>query len=426
MKRKTCLIIWTLLLTATFANAQQGQTEFESSRLYADLESNPSQTLIAALKQDDATAFKALQSIFKTTGTLTGADPANQLAQVQKEIDIALTDVDAGKNSAVILIYRTFSQTGTDLKIDYSSLNTKVFHKMNKSDTHFSNYLWGTKNIYFIFLDGSNNYFKTSDANNVDKKLTASTIKINYKTSYFKQSFNDLVKVWGELGGATVPLLGMTIVKVNASRVKDPCDLVVSNKSFKADQTFTIHEKNFASFQVGVTNSKLNVQDISISGGNLTVKPSADQTKDWKSNAYALLEIHPARDIDNLRPLWLAFFSKQAGQDKRDAGQWLVENIFGRLGIYGGAKISSDPLSNLYAGCNFAITKDFGFNFGWVWTNQYANQVTSIGAITSVDDALKYAHRKYAGGNFSMGISFSPSSFATTLGLKSKTADSGN
>ncbi|PTQ95508.1 hypothetical protein C8P68_10513 [Mucilaginibacter yixingensis] len=426
MKTKPYLILLLVLSSMTRLYAQQGQTEFESSRVYADLENTPSKQLISALRKDDASAFKQLQQIFQNDGDLTGANPSEKLGDMKAGLAQALKDVNDGKNVAVILVYRTLTDNAANFDIDFSSLNVKVFHKAHRTDTLYSNYLLATKTVYFVLVDGSNDFFANSESANVDKKLTTSTVKVNYKTSYLKQSFNDLVKVWGSMGAAPVPKLGVTMIKVNASRIKDPCDIVLSNKSFKADQTFTVHEMNYGSFQVGVTNSKLNVQDVSISGGNLTVKPSADQAKDWKSNAYAILELHPGRDIDNFRPLWKSLFSKQDGQTERDAGQWLVENIFGRMGVYGGAKISSDPLSNLYAGCNFAVTKEFGFNFGWSWVNQYANQVTSIGSITSVDDALKYAHRQYAKGAFSIGISFSPAAFSTALGLKSKSADSGN
>lgn len=345
---------------------------------------------------------------------------------MKTDVSNALTAISNGdKNVAVVLVYRTFTMSGVNFEVDYTSINSKVFHKTS-SKGNFTNYLLSTKNIYFIFVDQSNDYYSTSDAANVDKKLFGTSIKINYKTSHLKQSFKDLVKVWGAMGVAASPKLGITIVKVKPSRIKDPCDIVLSNKSFKEDLTFSIHEANIASFQIGVSSSKLSANNLSISDGNLVIKPSEEQSDTWKSNAYALFEIHLPRDIDNFRPLWKTLFTKRADDDTFAFNKWLYDNTISRIGLYGGVKIDKDPLSNLYAGFNYAITKELAVNLGWTWVNDYTPQVTAIGDITSVSDALKYADRKYSAAKFSIGVSFTPSAFATTLGIKSKSEDSGN
>lgn len=429
-----------LTLGLMTAKAQQGQNEFESKRSNGDLPALESAVLVTTLHQSDSNIFSRLQNIFKNkklkpaandTALATGSKQSQagtNLDEFQTELSGAFDQVTNGDNTAIIVVYRSFSVvTGANPSFnpDFSSLNVKVFHKKSKTATDYSNYLLATKTVYFVLIDISNDYFQ-ANKDKVDQQLSASTIKVNYRTSYFKQSFQAIQGVWKAMGGNTSSQLGLTLIKVTPSRIKDPCDIVLSNKSFKSDQTFTIHENNVASFQVGVSNSKLAINNISIAGGNLVVKPDANQSTSWKSDAYAIVELHIPRDIDNFRPLWKSLFSKRPDDKTFDFGNWLCDNTISRIGIYGGVKIAKDPISNLYAGFNYAVTKDIGFNFGWAWVNDYATQVTDVGAISSVSDALKYAKREYSKGKFSIGISFSPSAFSTAVGLKSKSADSGN
>ena len=131
--------------------------------------------------------------------------------------------------------------------------------------------------------------------------------------------------------------------------------------------------------------------------------------------------MHAPRDIDNFRPIWKVLFQKNPNKHARNAGLWLYNSTLGRMGLYGGLKISKDPLSDVHAGFNYALTKEVSVNLGWTWTNELQPQITEIGNITSLKDALKYAKRKYGTGQFSWGLSFAPSSVIQMLGLgKSK------
>jgi len=434
-------ILFSLLSSLSYA--QKGQNEFEKKRNAGELDPATSVSLVQAINTDDASFFSGLSDIFSgaklqpnanSTTALTATQTAittKQLNTIQDNVKNVLDKITNGDNVAVIALYRTFTVsaaapgTPVQFKPDFSSLNVKVFHKKHANEKEFSNYLLATKTVYLLFIDMSDAYYQANPSQ-MDQRLGASTVKINYRTNRFKQSFSDLKGVWQAMGASQSPQLSITIVEVEPSRIKDPCDIVVSNKSFKNDQTVTIHESNIASFQIGVSNSKLDVQNISLSGGNLTIKPSADQSTSWKSNAYAILETHIPRDIDNFRPLWKSLFTKRPDDSTFNFGNWLYDNTISRIGIYGGAKIAKDPISNLYAGFNYALTSEIGLNFGWTWANTYTNQVVAVGDITSVNDALEYAKRKYSKGKFSIGISFSPSAFSTAVGIKSKSADSGN
>ncbi len=101
---------------------------------------------------------------------------------------------------------------------------------------------------------------------------------------------------------------------------------------------------------------------------------------------------------------------------------YLYDITLDRIGIYGGLAITSDPLSTLHAGFNYAISKDIFFNLGWTWTNEITPQITKIGNITSLADAEQYAQRKYSKPQFALGLSFSPSSVIKMLGIKSSSS----
>lgn len=353
-----------------------------------------------------------------------------------------------GDNAAAIVIYRDMDTATVNSPIsgpvfmytaDFESLNSIVYHKQNilkandrkkRTDTVWSDYLLDTRDIILIYIDYDDHYYRQD--NSEHKQLSNSEIKIVYHTSFFKKSFNDLKSVvTGSMSGANgpeVPSVKITIVQLNKRAIKDPCDIVIQNKSFKKNLEFEVHERNFASFQVGVINNKYRANNFAISNGNLVVKPDDQQKEEWKSNMFAIIEFHPigyggafGRDIDNFNPIWKDFFTvKRDVREKARAWKWFKDVTISRIGIYGGLKISKDPLSSLHAGFNYAITKDLYINFGWVWNNEITPQVVAIGDITSLDDAKQYAKRKYSSGKFSWGLSFAPSSIIDMLGIKGK------
>lgn len=275
----------------------------------------------------------------------------------------------------------------------------QILHKRNQK---FSEYLLGTKKILIVILGGEND-------------LQKAEISIKHNKTFFTQSFEDLRTAISTLKGVSIQL-PCKIILIKEKEIKPPSDLIIKHDSLKQDIVFTIHERNIASFQVGVINNKFSLNNFSISNGNLVVKPDSIQKSQWKSNLYASLEMHIPRDIDNFQPIYKTIFK---GTDTgRTFGRWLYDITLSRIGIYGGFKISDDPLSSIHAGFNYAISKEVYVNFGWTWNNQVEPQVTAIGNISSLSDAVKYAKRKYSKGEFSWGLSFAPSALIETLGLK--------
>jgi hypothetical protein len=422
--------------------AQKGQNEFEKRRVEGILDQNIAIDLNKLLAKDDPAIINKIKEIF-ANNSLKEVPRTASSETVSKGSDISIRNLSidikstienieklgngssGGENAGVIIVYRSMKIAETEdetTKIDFPSLKTLIYHKKRNS-TEISNYLLATKKVYFIFIDLDDDFYTLAeDHSSEDKKLSNTIIQINYKTSFLKQSLQGVKSIWqNTMGGAAQPYrprMKFTLIEVDPKRIKDPCDIVGVNKTISEDLlTFTVHEKNFASIQVGLENTKYALNNFSISGGNLVVKPNDTQKENWKSSLYSVIELHIPRDIDNFQPLWKDIFSK--GRD-RNAGQYLYDALIARIGIYGGVKVSKDPLSNLYSGFNFAITKELYINFGWTWINEITPQVTEIGNITSLNDAKEYAKRQYSSGKFSWGLSFAPSAVISMLGIKAK------
>lgn len=444
MKFLLLLLLLTGLQTSMFA--QENQNEVIKSSVTGIIDKTPADVMEELKTKDKNDVFNFLKELVKGAAGFTKS--SGNLRNFSQDIytsdeDNLFKSIGNNENAAIIFMYRNVSVDDdtdpagaagnkTGLKIDFESLNTLYFHK-DRLTEKWSNYLLATKKVYLFILDLEDKFYADNAKQDMDKKLTNSIIKINYKTSFFKQSFKDLIQVGkqlGSMGGAKTTISSkyhftLTMIEIDPKRIKAPCDIAVKNTSFKEDFLIPVHEKNVATFQVGLVNKKFRINNFSIESQKLVVKPDSAQKAEWKSNLYALVELHLPRDIDNFKPLWKAVFEKGAKdipKNKRFVN-WLYGITLERIGVYGGLKISKDPLSDLHAGLSYAITKELNLNLGWTWSNEVQPQVKEIGNIGSLDDAKQYATRSYSKGKFSWGLSFSPSSVISMLGLKDKKED---
>jgi hypothetical protein len=436
-KKTICLAAACALVMTTFA--QLSTTEYRK-KISFTIDSTHTANILAILQnKNKTTLFDDIRTLL-TSNAASFANVDGISSALSAANDGSYKRINEGENSAMVLMFRDMqldvvTQLGNKAKIDYESQNIVVFHKRKMYDkgtkkdvVQWTDYLLGTRDVFFVYIDFDDKYYIGSG--DEEKQLSNSEETIVYHTSFLKKSFQDLKTIiTGSMsgGGATgTPGIKITIVKYNAKRVDSPCDLVIKNKSFKENVEVEIHDRNFASFQTGVINDKYTVSNVSLSGGNLVIKPNDDQKEEWKSNLYAAFEFHPfgynnawGRDIDNFKPFWKdVFLDKNA--DRVGFARWLKHVTLSRIGVYGGLKISKDPLSSLHAGFNYALTKDVYLNVGWSWINEVIPQVKEIGDISSVNDAIKYANRKYSDGKFSWGLSFAPGSLMEMLGLKGK------
>ena len=168
-----------------------------------------------------------------------------------------------------------------------------------------------------------------------------------------------------------------------------------------------IHERNHLAFTIGLTGAQFNVKNYSLdSVRNIAIaKLDSAQQKEWKSNLNANLEFYPfGRDIDRLDPFLSNPFYR----------------LHTRFGVFGGLRISTDPLSAINAGFTFSYSKTVTLTFGWSWlSNQIANeqQVKVLNKIKTVQEAKDYFRRDYQQSNFTIGIAFAPMQIAKSLGI---------
>ncbi len=327
-----------------------------------------------------------------------------------------INGIDSSKNRVIIIEYYSFSKDENNIAPDGPpSIESIIISQSKYQKNGWSSYLLGKKDVLII------------EVNTPTQNFDNTTVKVNLKTSLTKQTWMDALTVLKAAAGPIpedefIQGVSLTFKEVDKTKLKAPCEIIDSVKSKELIKTL-IHDKNIVTLQIGVENTNYSLKNFSISSGNLVVTPDSSQKKSWKSNLFVVAEFHLPRDVDNFQPLWKALFGKNTyeGKDKNGFYHSRLYNVtLDRIGVYGGFKVSQDPLSNLFAGFNYAISKEVYFTLGWTWTNEITPQVTSIGNITSLSDAEKYAKRKYSTGQFSWGLSFVPSAIISALGLKSK------
>jgi hypothetical protein len=437
---KLLLLIIALLFTIN-SFSQIDENEYVKRQLSFDIAGKTDNVIKILKDQKKDSIFNYLKA--EIAAVPTGTD-LKDLSEYLTTAGKGLFDrVSNGDNAAIIVVYRNMRKykdpTDNSLKygIDAESLNSIIYHqkkiinrKTKKAEMVWNNYLLGTKEVTLIYVDFNDTYY--SDVpDDADKQLSNTIVKIVYHTPFSKQTAKDLLALAKGVGAmspngdkTSTPDIRITIVQIESKKIKDPCDIVLANKGFTKNLEFNIHDLNFSSFQAGLINSQLRVNNFSIASGNLIITPDATQKEEWKSKLFASFEFHPigynaqfGRDIENFAPLWQDIFRSKK-LDKIGFWPWLRQITFSRIGIYGGLKIDKDPLSSLHAGLNFAVTKTLYLNFGSTWTNEIVPQVKSIGNITSINDAKAYAKRKYSGPTYSWGVSFAPSTVIEMLGLK--------
>ena len=159
-------------------------------------------------------------------------------------------------------------------------------------------------------------------------------IDIKNSKNTLAQSLSDLIALFKTVAGGASPSIPCRLAIINANAIKPPSNIIVKNSALKDSISFIIHERNTASFQVGLSNNKFQLNNFAITNGNLVVKADTAQQKNWKSNLYATFELHIPRDIDNFTPIYKTIFK---GTDSgRTFGRWLYDVTLSRIGIYGG------------------------------------------------------------------------------------------
>jgi hypothetical protein len=313
------------------------------------------------------------------------------------------THVDSLRQKAIIIVKHQFKYIN-DSTFTENTKNDEIIvlhkDKSDKDTKKWSDYLLNTKDILLVFVGGETN-------------LQNSKVKIVKKKSFFTTSMADMIALIKALNPvADAAKLPVSFVLLNPKKLASPCTIKISHEEQKDSLEVEIHEKNFFAFHAGVSGQQLNKNQIKLQNQQLIVALDSTQKKDWASNLAVFLTFYPfgGRDIDRFDPIHKINLRGKKTQ------HILYKLTLERIGVFGGVKMSKDPIQNIYFGGSYAFSKALNFNIGWVWANTLTPSVTNVGSINSFADAVKYADRKYERQLF-IGVSFAPSSVTEILGL---------
>ncbi len=196
---------------------------------------------------------------------------------------------------------KTTALVVSNFRTDSVITPTQSYTLCKTNDGKYSNYLLGNTKIYLFEI--------YSDTAVMDpNSLSGSSIQVTNNTSVTSQSFKDLLQVFSSKGKSK-ELLYILVKEIDQKKISPPTTITDSCLLPKVKKiSFKLHEKNFITFQVGVMATNYNLNDFSISSGNLVVTPDSTQKKSWKSNMFAVVEFHLPRDIDNFGPIWKGFY----------------------------------------------------------------------------------------------------------------------
>lgn len=335
---------------------------------------------VIEISQSDAASFqltnnKTFLNASKAYDLLVKLQPKFK-AETQAKIKEYSDDLN---KSAIILVRHTMTKDGENKK----EMMSVILHKENDK---WSKYLLKTKKIIVIFIGGS-------------ETLQDANVEIEKQKSSFYNSFQDLMTLTDQvlsLAGEPIPV---RFIELDEKKIISPCKVQISHPGVSNSLSIDIHEKSHFALQAGIGASNIDRKTLSIDKQQLVVTLDTNQKKEWSSKLVGLLVWYPfGQDVDRLEPIW-----KRTKEHK-----FLYDAIGQRIGLFTGLQISKDPISGLYGGFNFAISKDFYLNCGVNYVSQLAPAITNIGNITNLDEAKTYGKREYRGQLF-IGVSFSPS-----------------
>lgn len=304
------------------------------------------------------------------------------------------------KQGTILLLGHPLDSDGEE---DASTLRSIVVTK-NSSATPYTDYILGKKKTLLVYIGDP------SELQYLNLKLEQQSSLLATQAKDFFKFFGIIQKGEAKISEAakTDKNITISLIEISDEGIRAPYTLTVSYPQ-NEDFVLKFHEKVRFSLQVGVAGNQISKNNIKMENGDLIVQPDSAQKHEWKSNLIVMLVFHPFRpDYDRLGPIW-----KQKPRDLSDIQYFFLQ----RLGVYGGLKVSKDPIQSIYTGLNFAIAKEFYISAGYTWQNQIIPQVKNTGSITDLDAAKEYANRDYKGSLY-WSISMSPSAMLKTLGGK--------
>jgi hypothetical protein len=206
-----------------------------------------------------------------------------------------------------------------------------------------------------------------------------------------------------------IPILKATLLHISPKELYLPGELTITPLG-KTGTTFNLHARQWVGVQVGMLGSPLALRNYTLQNDTLNVSIPFEKTK-WDVLPFMFVQIYPGRDIDRLSPIRLhRVFDKK---------KWLLKSgnfVRNRFSIYGGIRISKQPIQTFSFGFSFALGPNVNIQAGWIW-NRTLDVVNDyyLGHLQDEKRLDEFAKTSYVQ-TFGFGISVSPGIYKDWFG----------
>ncbi|MEJ8818763.1 hypothetical protein [Lacibacter sp. H407] len=313
-----------------------------------------------------------------------------------------------GKNEEMDSLTKRFDLV-TNKFVFINSVSTMVLQN-NEGD--WDDYLLNSKNVLLVFVGN-------------ETLLAKSNVEVDLKPTSFQTELSDLYNLAKSLDIAmpnslgylnavndcklendySAEKIGVSFVYLNNKKIKAPYEIKVTSTEYKDIPVQKVYEKKYLGIRIGIGAQYVDRKNFSLnSNQELTIKTDSVKANEWKSNFSLMFEFIPwGRDYNRLEPLW--------SKNKET-------NIAERIGVFGGVKLSSDPLESLFGGLSFALTKEITVGVGMAFFATPIDQKDlPVGIDASLDYLRKYSQKEYKP-KFYFGIMLTPGQVVKTISGK--------
>jgi hypothetical protein len=352
---------------------------------------------LVALLKESAAQSKGLASRLKENETY-----ITQLYRLRGLIDSYAKEKDAYFAQREAL-QKSYTQSKSYFVEDTTQIITTI---LSKENYEYTDYIFNKKNVMVVMLGNFKDY--KLQFTNKEKRATgeAKDLALIFKSVTGLNATDLLLKDSGtdcapkKADEATIQV---TFVLMKRSKIEAPSNLEFKTPKGEVKTLSEIHERTYIGIKVGLSLTNVENKNFNLNATNgLTIKTDSLDSKNYKTNMMALLEIYPfGRDYDRLKVI----------TDKDNSP------FHERLGFVGGVKISKDPLETIFGGLSLAISKEFNVVAGIAFT-KIAKDVTNlnVGYSKTIDYLRANVDKEYKP-TFYMGFSLSPSQLFKSLGI---------
>ncbi|MEP3390402.1 MAG: hypothetical protein ABJO02_19580 [Reichenbachiella sp.] len=386
------------------------------------------------------------------------------------------------RNWTIVVAHHNLKENNGALAFDLQKPQVSILHKERKknkwNESVWSDYLYNTQNVMFLFIKSAG---FDSEQKPIDNKITLDKEKSFFKTSLEEafdltssllQSQGDKDNTKGEIGVGDPVFCKVIVLK--KSEVSSPLKVSYSVPYVKGDTiekstqpvTYEIEFSDAGNLKEPFKTQAQNTNNSSPIKGTITYETTVKKMT-FKNNAknksldfripdknYLAISVGLSASqidlknlsVDSVRNIGISELDSADQKEwkdnlmlnlefypfGRDIGQLkpLLKDpwtkLHTRFGLYGGARLNKDFLDALSAGFAFSYSKTVTLTFGWSWIADQIEEGQMVAVpedLSTVDEAKAFFRKDYERSNFTVGISFAPGQIIKALGIGDKDED---